>query len=127
MPEGAGSDRAAGLEARRFGRREFLRGAGATGLGITLIGSRSAVASTAAASARLPHVYRLSNRGMVVCNGCKGHDAHRYFRRSRFADHGRAHKGCDCRIVAIRIPKRQWNLYFLNPDGSLRREWDDRW
>jgi hypothetical protein len=127
MPGGAGRDRAAGSESRRFGRRDFLRGAGVTGLGVTLLGSRSAVASASTTGLRLPHVYRLSNRGMVVCNACKGHDAHKYFRRWRFAEHGRAHRGCNCRIVALRIPKRQWKQYFVNPDGSLRREWDDRW
>ena len=104
-----------------------MRAAGATGLGITLIGSRPGVASASSPNVKLPHVYRLSNRGMVVCNGCKGHDAHRYFRRRRFADHGRAHKGCNCRIVSVRIPNRQWKQYFVNQDGSLRNAWDDRW
>ncbi len=75
----------------------------------------------------LPHAYRLSNRGMVVCTACKGHGAHRYFRRARFANHGRAHKGCNCRIVSQRISRKLWKRYFVNPNGTLRNFWDDRW
>jgi len=72
-------------------------------------------------------VYRLSTRGLKVCDACKGHGAHRYYRKSRFADHGRAHHGCNCRILAQWIPQRTWKTYFTNPDGSLRRVFDDRW
>jgi hypothetical protein len=111
---------------RRFGRRSFLRGVGAAGATAALIGTRAGTAD-AEAQTRLIKVYRLSTRGMVVCSACKGHAAHRFFRRERFANHGRAHKRCNCRILQQRIPRRTWNQYFLNVDGYLRREWDDRW
>jgi hypothetical protein len=110
---------------RRFGRRSFIGGVGAAGTAV-LIGTRSGVAG-AAPQTRLVKVYRLSTRGMVVCSACKAHAAHRFFRRERFANHGRAHKRCNCRILEQRIPRRTWNQYFANADGSLRREWDDRW
>ena len=111
---------------RRFGRRSFLQSVGAAGATAALIGTRAGVAD-AATQSRLVKVYRLSTRGMVVCNACKAHAAHRFFRRERFANHGRAHKRCNCRILEQRISRRTWNQYFVNLDGSLRREWDDRW
>ena len=78
-------------------------------------------------SVRLKPVYRLSTRGTSACNACKGLGAHEYFRKARFANQGRAHLGCNCRILAQLITKRQWKQFFMAEDGSLRRVWDDRW
>lgn len=122
---GTGVDRVAD---RRIGRRSFLRGVGAAGATAAILGAGQGVAG-AATDTRLVKVYRFSTRGMVVCNACKAHAAHRYVRRLRFALHSayRAHKHCNCRVLEQRIPRKTWNQYFVNPDGSLRREWDDRW
>jgi hypothetical protein len=118
----------AGNEPRRFGRRAFLRGVGAAGATAAVLGAGPGVAE-ASTDTRMVKVYRLSTRGMAVCNACKSHAAHRYIRKYRFAVHSafRAHKHCNCRVLLQRIPKQTWNQYFRNADGSLRREWDDRW
>ena len=126
MLQGVRRGGAAGRVSRSFGRRDFLRGVGAAGAGIALAGSGQGVA-VASTSVRLRPVYRLSTRGMVACNACKAQGAHQYFRKARFANHGRAHPGCDCRIVTQSITKQVWKLYFKNEDGSLRNVWDDRW
>src|SRR5690348_14851905 len=121
-----GGQREGAMPRRTFGRRTFLRGVGATGAAIALTESGAGVAA-ASTDLRLAPVYRLSTRGMVVCSACKGTGAHKYFRKFRFANHGRAHKGCNCRVVMQRIPRRLWKQYFVAPGGALRREWDDRW
>src|SRR5437588_1452058 len=116
----------AAQRSKPFERRTFLRGVAGVGVGAVVLGSSNA-ADADTELVGYPHVWRLSTRGMVVCNACKGNGAHRYYRRSRFANHGRAHHGCNCRIVVQRISKRLWKQYFVKPDGSLRRVWDDRW
>jgi len=124
---GARHDPATKARPTSFGRRSFLRGLGATGVGLAVLGARPDVASAAAPAVKFSRVYRLSTRGSDACHSCKAHGAHRFFRKPRFARQGRAHLGCDCRIVVQRIRRKQWKQYFRNPDGSLRGEWDDRW
>ena len=68
--------------------------------------------------------FRLSTRGMDVCQACKAHAAHKYFRTRQLIH--RAHHGCNCRILKQRISQKTWNRYFVRKDGSLRKQFDDR-
>jgi hypothetical protein len=109
----------------RIARRQFLRGVGATGVGVALAGAPG-IGSVASGATQVS-VYRLSTHGMDVCNACKGQGAHKYFRLRRYANHGRAHVGCNCRVLVQKIPLRRWKRFFVRPNGTLRNRWDDRW
>ena len=113
------------IPARGFERRRFLVGAGAVGAGAALSGVLPGVAwAGAKPPAKRVRVYKLSTYNMNVCNACKGQGAHKLFRTRRVR---RAHLGCNCRIVKVKISARRWKRYFVQKDGSLRSVWDDRW
>jgi len=105
-------------------RRQFLRGAGAVGLGTAVAGTLATPAF--GSTTTLVRVFRLSTRREDACNACKAHAANRYYRLHRYANHGRAHRGCNCDIVSQKIRKRLWTAYFVRSDGSLRRVHDVR-
>ncbi len=106
-------------------RRRFLRGVGTVGVGTALAGSFPRLASAAAREQRSKKVmiYRLSTRGMDVCQACKGTGAHKYFRTRHVL---RAHRGCNCRILTQPISQKRWNRYFVRKNGTLRNVFDDR-
>jgi hypothetical protein len=108
---------------RRFGRRRFLRGAGAVGLG-TLAPLSAMRPASATATIR---VFRLSTRGQNACGACKGQAANKYFRLRRSANHRRAHLGCNCQILKQRIDQQIWAKYFVRGNQTLRNVWDTRW
>ena len=107
-------------------RRQFLRGAGAVGLGTAAAGALATPAFGSTSSTTLVTVYRLSTRREVACGACKAHAANRYYRLHRYANHGRAHPGCNCDILSQKIRRRRWTAYFVRADGSLRRVHDTR-
>ena len=109
-----------------IGRREFLRGAATAGVGIALVGVPGIAAAESSARVKLAPVYRLSTHGMSVCNACRGHGANRYYRLRKYANRGRAHVGCNCRILCQRIPQLEWNQFFVRRNGTLRKVWDVR-
>ena len=109
---------------RPLDRRAFLRGSLLAGIGLGVAGSWPDDA--AAAGRRSKRVYRLSTRDLSVCNACKGHAANRYYRLRRFADHHRAHRGCNCRILVQRVTRREWKEYFVRRDGTWRKVFDVR-
>jgi len=109
---------------RLLERRAFLRGSLLAGIGLGVAGSWPGDA--AAAGRRSKRVYRLSTRDLSVCNACKGHAANRYYRLRRYADHHRAHRGCNCRILVQRVTRREWKEYFVRRDGSSRKVFDVR-
>jgi hypothetical protein len=92
-------------------RRSFLRKA-ATGLGAS------------AASKKVKTAYRLSTHRMRACSACKGTAANRFYVSADAANKGRAHLGCNCRIVAEDLPKATWTCYFR---GGRRKVYDLRW
>ena len=59
-------------------------------------------------------VFRLSTHGQRVCGACKANGANRFFETSQAADGGRAHLGCNCKIVTQRIPRGVAEQYFSN-------------
>jgi hypothetical protein len=95
-------------------------------VGAALAGSIPRVASAAAHErrSRMVGTFRLSTHGMDACQACKGHAAHKYFRTRQLVH--RAHRGCNCRVLKQRIPKKTWKHYFVRKDGSLRKQFDDR-
>jgi hypothetical protein len=109
-------------------RRDFLKGAGAAGVGAALAVGLPGIASAGTQPAwhQVP-AFRLSTRGVDACNACKGHGANKYFRTRHLANILRAHIGCNCKILRQQLTPRQWNRYFVRSDGSLRRLWDTRW
>jgi len=61
---------------------------------------------------------------MQACQACKAHGNHKLFRTRHVR---RAHPGCNCRIVKVKIPDTQWVKSFVRRNGTLRKVWDDRW
>jgi hypothetical protein len=112
---------------RTLRRRDVLRAAGGTTAAIVaaqVSGVQSAQATTAATSTRV--VYRLSTLGQPACNACKAHDASRYYRTPNAANLDRAHRGCNCVILAQKIPVSRWNKFFKQA-GTDRTVFDVRW
>jgi len=105
-------------------RRSFLRSAAAT-LGataaLTIPGIREASADP---KRRLRTAYRLSSHGLRVCSACKDLDANRFFISGDAANKGRAHLGCNCRIVTQQIAAGTWACYFR---GGRTSVYDRRW
>ena len=62
-------------------------------------------------------VFRLSTHGQRVCHACKANGANRFFQTSEAADGGRAHPGCNCKIVTQRIRRGVAQQYFR--DGPV--------
>jgi len=113
------------LTGRRIHRRRFLAGAGAVGAGAALSGILPGAARAGALGRKKQvRVYKLSTYGMHVCQACKLHGVHKFFRTRHVR---RAHDGCNCRIVHQKIPDTQWVQFFVRKNGSLRKAWDDRW
>jgi hypothetical protein len=106
-------------------RRRFLRGAGTVGVGTALAATIPRMGSAAAKEQwnKTVVIYRLSTRGMVVCQACKGTAAHKYFRTHHVQ---RAHLGCNGRVLQQRISQRRWNRFFVKSNGKLRKVFDDR-
>jgi hypothetical protein len=105
-------------------RRSFLRKA-ATGLGASVVLSLSGVRSAASAtSKKVKTAYRLSTHRMRACSACKGTAANRFYVSADAANKGRAHLGCNCRILAEDLPKSTWVCYFR---GGRRKVYDLRW
>lgn len=115
-----------GPSGRAIGRRDFIRGVAITGAAVAVTGVPQVASADVQSPTGLVPVYRQSTRGMDVCNACKGQAAHRYFRLPKYADHGRAHLGCNCRILVQEIPTRTWKRYFVRRGGKLRKWFDDR-
>ncbi len=128
MPQGGRSEERTGS---RIGRRDFLRGVGATGAGVALAGTLSGTASAGTEAspqvAGIRPAWRLSPNGSRACNACKGQGANKYFRKKRFAKVMRAHDGCNCPILRQRLGKARWQSLFISPDGTRRDVWDVRW
>jgi len=102
----------------------FLRKA-ATGLGASAVLSLSGVGSTvSAASTKVKTAYRLSTHRMRACSACKGTGANRFYVSADAANKGRAHLGCNCRIVTQDLPKATWICYFR---GGKAKAYDLRW
>ena len=110
-----------------IGRRQFIRGAGAAGLGTIVVASLRPQTAGAATTATKVKVWRLSTRRQSVCGSCKGHAASRYYRLRRFANNGRAHLGCNCALRHQKIDQQLWVQYFVKRDRTLRKVWDVRW
>jgi len=111
--------------APRFERRRFIAGAGAVGAGAALSGVLPGVARAATRpKSKQVRVYKLSTYKMHACQACKAHGAHKLFRTRHVR---RAHLGCNCRIVKVKIPDTQWVKSFVRRNGTLRKVWDDRW
>ena len=105
-------------------RRSFLRRA-AAGLGASAVLSLPVIGSAGLATPRKFKVtYRLSTHRMRACSACKGTGANRFYISTDAANRGRAHLGCNCRILAERIPKAAWTCYFR---GGKRQAYDTRW
>jgi hypothetical protein len=105
-------------------RRSFLRKA-AAGLGASAVLSLPVVGSAAAAPRKKFKIaYRLSTHRMRACSACKGTGANRFYLSPDAANKGRAHPGCNCRILAERIPQVTWTCYFRK---GKRRVYDTRW
>jgi hypothetical protein len=67
-------------------------------------------------------VFRLSTHGQRTCRACKANGANRFFQTSQAADGGRAHLGCNCKIVAQRIPRGVAQQYFRDGPVFDRRQ-----
>jgi hypothetical protein len=105
-------------------RRSFLRRA-ATGLGASVVLSLPGVARTeAATSTKFKIAYRLSTHGTRACSACKGTGANRFYVSAYAANTGRAHLGCNCRIVTEALPKPTWSCFFR---GGRANVYDVRW
>ena len=105
-------------------RRSFLRKA-ATGLGASAVLSLRGVGTTEAATRkRFKTAYRLSTHRMHACTACKGTAANRFYVSADAANTGRAHLGCNCRIVTETLPRATWTCYFR---GGKAKVYDLRW
>jgi len=113
------------LSPARLARRAFLRKA-ATGLGASVVLSIPGVGPAAAAATqkKTKSSYRLSSHGLRTCSACKGTAANRFYISADDANKGRAHLGCNCRIVTQELPKSTWSCYFR---GGKARVYDLRW
>lgn len=109
-----------------LGRRDFLRIAWTVGAATAAAGLPQGIAAAAPETARGSRTrvaWRLSTRGMVVCNACKGHAANRFYASRDAADGDRAHTGCNCRIVPHSLHRGTWSCMFARGDVYDRR-WD---
>jgi hypothetical protein len=86
----------------------------------------------------LATVYRLNPvargtkaRRNVCCTACHLHAQNKYFASAEAANALRAHRGCDCAIIAEQIPMGTYQKMFLPIaalGGRLRRvQFDMRW
>ena len=58
---------------------------------------------------------RTKSGGRCACGACYAHSRNKLFPTPEAADHNRAHRGCNCRIVAQRLPAGQWVALFGSP------------
>lgn len=107
-------------------RRDMLRIAGASTVGIVATQVPGLASAEAATKKRTRTVYRLATLGQTACNACKAHDANRYYRTSNAANLDRAHRGCNCAIVTQQLPINRWNKFFKQ-GGADRTVFDLRW
>ncbi len=101
----------------RIDRRQFLR-IGVLGSGVSLV---SLIAGSVGATVRKKRrnvviVFRLSTHGQRTCGACKALGANTFFRTKKAADHGRAHRGCNCKIVKHPIRNALAKKYFRKGD-----------
>jgi hypothetical protein len=124
MPAGdANAGRTSGAHDARLDRRSFLRGAG-KGLSASAILSIPGVKAAAGTRRKLRPAYRLSSHGLRVCSACKSNNANRFYRTADDANKGRAHLGCNCRIVTQDLLAATWMCYFR---GGRTGVYDLRW
>jgi hypothetical protein len=118
---------AGGDASRTLGRRDVILVAGGTTAAVLVAPVTGLLPSSpAAAATRMRTVYRLSPLGQPACHACRAHGANRYYTKAKAANRDRAHRGCNCAIVAQQVPEALWEQYF-RPDGVPRRVFDLRW
>ncbi len=104
---------------RIVNRRALLaRGAAATAALASALGLR------VAAGAESLTVYRLDPgdcAGCQTCNACRGHAANKLFVSFAAADGGRAHPGCDCKVVEEPMAEATWLALFGSVDKRHER------
>ena len=106
-----------------IGRREFFR-IGIVGSGVSLAGliAGSAGATFSKKRRNVVTIFRLSTHGQRTCSACKAHGANRFYRTKKAANHGRSHRGCNCKIVTQPVPHALAEKYFRRGDV-----FDKRW
>ena len=107
----------------RMSRRDALLRAGvvAAGAGAAL-GPQAALASR---HGSVGVVYRLRATGHCSCTACHRHAANKLFATRAAANHGRAHRGCRCKVVRATIGADAWRKLFGSP-AELHRTSVDR-
>lgn len=88
----------------------------------------------AAAADRVP-VWRLDavhrrgvggySKGAAGCRACRRHARNKIFVSQAAADGGRAHRGCNCRIVRASLPETTY-VQLFGPVGNTDRDVVDR-
>jgi hypothetical protein len=113
---------------RPLDRRAALGAFGALGA-IALGFPRLAAAATRVPVWRLDAVHRQGKgkyaSGAAACRACRRHARNKIFATQSAADGGRAHKGCNCRIVRASLPEATFEKLF-GPVGKTNREVVDR-
>lgn len=110
---------------RTIGRRRILGLVGATGAASLLrpVEALAGQREQGSTHRRTDVAYRLSTHGRRVCGACKSHAANRFYRTAKKADGDRAHRGCNCAIVAHPLPAGTYHRFF----AGKRDVWDRRW
>jgi len=101
-----------------MGRRQVLRllGAGVSSAFLAT-GSGCSNDNNSNSGQNSVTVFRLSTHRQRTCGACKANGANRFFQTSEAADGGRAHPGCNCKIVTQRIRRGVAQQYFR--DGPV--------
>ena len=60
-------------------------------------------------------VFRLSSRNVPACGACRGHAANKVFLTEDAAGGNRAHKGCNCSVVAQNLSQADFAKFFSQP------------
>ncbi|HET6267722.1 MAG TPA: twin-arginine translocation signal domain-containing protein [Acidobacteriota bacterium] len=105
----------------RSTRRDFIKG-------VAVVGAAAAIPEVVDASHEsrktskkkhpdLVSLFRFKVRGTRSCNACDIHHKYKVFLTRAFADTGRAHPGCNCPIVVMKVSKKQFNHWFKDPNS----------
>jgi hypothetical protein len=118
-------------EDRRLDRRTVLAGVGAS-VAAYLLG----LPVLASAANRVP-VWRLDavhsagpgaySPGCTGCHACRNHALNRVFASKEAAAKGRAHDGCNCKVVRGSISATDYTAIFGSVDSPTSSVYDRRW